>query len=188
VKSFEFEFEFEQKTADSHDARTGANALMHPTTAARIGEPYAARSIRFLELWPWQDWMMKVYGLAYDGDEPPSALVAAAKHAAAGCLPRPARTATHYGVGFIGVHAGRGEHLVFVDWWADENELRHGVFVSPAGDPAGLVDVTGTDRIACVWDLAVIEFERRAWIHAVLLDPARPDLDGYLAARFEGRI
>ena len=36
--------------------------------------------------------------------------------------------------------------------------------------------------VACVWDLAVMAFEREAWIEFVL-KPAEPDIDAYLAAR-----
>jgi hypothetical protein len=41
------------------------------------------------------------------------------------------------------------------------------VFASPLDDPAALEPVDGTG-MACVWELEVIDFERRAWLDDVL--------------------
>lgn len=151
----------------------------------RLLEPYAPRSIRFLELWEDGGWRIKVYGIAYQGAEPAPQLLAAARAAARARLPRPAVTADRYGVGFLGVHQGRGVNFVFVDWWAAENELHHHVYVSAADAPTTLTDVTHTGQAACVWDLRVIGFERDAWVEAVLANPLGPDLESYLARRLD---
>jgi hypothetical protein len=37
----------------------------------------------------------------------------------------------------------------------------------------------GKPWIGCVWELAVLEHERAAWVRHIL-SPATPDLDGYL--------
>jgi hypothetical protein len=150
-------------------------------------ERYAARSIRFLELWRFEDWRIKLYGLAYRGSTPDSALVEAAKHLVSGCLPRPAATDQRYGVGFMGVHQGRGSSLVFIDWWANENELFHHACTAKPGHPVTFEDATRTGLAACVWDLAVIAFERQAWIDAVLSAPV-PDVERYLTMRLEGQV
>ena len=34
----------------------------------------------------------------------------------------------------------------------------------------------------CVWELAIVDFERRAWIEDVLANSPGPDLERYLAA------
>jgi hypothetical protein len=147
---------------------------------------YAARSIRFLELWEPGGWRIKVYGISHRPTPPSAPLVEAARAAARGILVQPAVSPGRYGIGFMGVHEGRGENLVFVDWWGNENELFHHVFVSSPRAPGQLEDVTMTSRSACVWDLAVIDFERRAWIRTVLSRPEDPDLEEYLRAHLEG--
>ena len=43
-------------------------------------------------------------------------------------------------------------------------------------------------RCGCVWELGIIEFERRAWIADVIGNPDGPDLDAYLGRRFDGMI
>lgn len=159
---------------------------MPESTAIAIAEPYSARTIRYLELWSHGEWRLKVYGIACGRRGPAGAIVAAAKRLAAAILPEPARADDRYGVGFMGAHEGRGENLIFVDWWADENELRHHVFVAPHAQPLAFRDITATSRLGCVWDLAVIAFERRAWIDAVLLESDRPGIDHYLACHFDG--
>jgi hypothetical protein len=70
---------------------------------------------------------------------------------------------------------------VYLDYWADENELHHHVYVSPSEEPASLEYVTPTGLIACTWDLGVLSFERDAWVEAVLANASGPDIEEYLA-------
>jgi hypothetical protein len=153
-----------------------------------LSEPYAPRPITFLQLWVHPPWRLKVYGIAYRGAGPRPELVTAGKRVAAGLLDEVAGRGSHYGVGYVGVHDGRGANFVFVDWWADENELHHRVFLSPADRPEALRPAGPDDPIACVWDASVIAFERQAWVEAVLANPAGPDLDAYLARRMTGSV
>src|SRR5258708_38590867 len=98
-----------------------------------LKENYRQRSIRFLDLWEPDGWQLKVYGIAYTSEYPSLSLVEAAKKVVRSQLPP---TDQHnYGVGFLGVHEGRGTNFVFVDWWADENELHHHVYVSSQEQP-----------------------------------------------------
>lgn len=147
---------------------------------------YAARTVRFLGLWEHGGWRMKVYGISLGPAPPANRLVASAMDAARTVLGQPAVTSTRYGIGYIGIHEGRGENLVFVDWWGNENEIFHHVFISSPEAPDRLQNVTDGSRIACVWDLAVIEFERRAWIQSVLARPEAPGFEEYLRIRLEG--
>jgi hypothetical protein len=41
--------------------------------------------------------------------------------------------------------------------------------------------------MACTYELAVVCFERQAWVDCVLAAP-QPDLAAYLAARFNGDV
>jgi hypothetical protein len=42
--------------------------------------------------------------------------------------------------------------------------------------------------VGCVWELAVVDFERRAWLEDVLVNPGDPDLDRYLTRRFSAEV
>lgn len=47
----------------------------------RFDQPYTPRPVRLLELWEWQGWRIKVYGISAQGEHPSEALVQAAKRA-----------------------------------------------------------------------------------------------------------
>jgi hypothetical protein len=154
-----------------------ANENLKLTTACEL------RPIRFLELWQPEDWRMKVYGIAYGRPGPRAELILAAKETALRMLKEQAAATKHYSAGFLGVHDGRTGGFVFVDWWADENELHHHFFISPPDEPTQLFDRTATGPHACVWDLRVIAFERDAWLARVLRNPGGPDIEAYLFER-----
>jgi hypothetical protein len=148
-----------------------------------LREPYRPRPIRFLEEWRDAGWRLKVYGIAYRGDRPRAALVETAKRLARERLPQPAVSESHYGVGFLGVHDGHGANFVFVDWWADENELHHHVYTSASDELENLSYTTPTGLSACVWDLRVQAFERDAWLEEVLRNVSGAGVEGYMARR-----
>src|SRR5918993_3952698 len=104
----------------------------------KLAEPYRPRPVRFLEEWADAGWRLKVYGIAYGREAPRAELVETAKRIARERLPQPPAGEGRYGVGFLGVHDGRGANFVFVDWWADENELHHHVWAGPSGAPEEL--------------------------------------------------
>jgi hypothetical protein len=106
--------------------------------------PYESRPIRFIELWRHGDWKLKVYGIAYGRATPRPELIEAVKQVAADRLVTLAQSVRHYSVGFLGIHDGRTSNFVFVDWWADENELHHHVYVSPTDEPKRLTYATPT--------------------------------------------
>lgn len=153
----------------------------------RLTEPYKPRPIRCLGIWCKSGWRLKVYGITYNRPAPRPELVNAAKRVALDVLPQPAIGFGHYGVGFMGVHDGRGVNFVFVDWWADENELYHHVFTSPSDQPEKL-EYSSRGAIACVWDLQVMAYERQAWLDAILINPTGPDLDAYLALQLDQMV
>ena len=147
-------------------------------------QPYEPRAFRFLELWSVERWRLKLYGIAYRRERPRDKLIVAAKRIAAGVVR--ANTGASYELGFVGVHDGRTAAVVFVDFWGNENELFHRVFMSRgrgALRPAGRLESS-----VCVWDLHLQAFERQAWITHVLKKSQAPDFDGYLAARLNAEV
>lgn len=149
---------------------------------------YEPRAIRFLDLWRVDDWRIKLYGIASGRPQPRPELVAAAQRIAAQLLRSLPDDLLHYHVGFLGVHDGHTSNFVFLDFWADENELHHHVFVSPTAHPDQFTNVTTTGLSACVWDLRLQAFERDAWVAQVLQQSTAPDFDGYLAATLNANV
>ena len=154
----------------------------------KLIEPYAPRPIRSLGRWTIAGLRLKVCGIAYQLAQPRAEVIDAARDLVQRRLPQLTAGQNHYGVGFVGVHDGRGAIFVFVDFWADENELHHHVYVAPKDQPTQLEYQTPSGLIACVWDLAVIGFERQAWIDCVLANANGPDLEAYLARQMDGEV
>jgi len=127
---------------------------------------YAPRRIAFLG----REGRVKHYGI---GDARP-ALAEATRRVAADAIPAGAP-------GFTIAHDAATAALAIAYWWADENEIHARYYAAPKAAPGGLAPVEGTG-MACVWELEVIDFERRAWLHDVLEDG---DLDAYLARSLE---
>lgn len=154
-----------------------------------MSEPCELRPVRFVGVMEFGGWRVKVYAISYGRDEPRAGVMDAARELAREAFPDGAENGGRYGVGYLGVHDGRGEAFVFADWWADENELHHHVFIAPtadANDVAAYRDATSTGLVACVWDLRVICHEREAWMRHALRNPGgAPDLDAYLADRLD---
>jgi hypothetical protein len=144
-------------------------------------EAYEPRAFRFIELLALGDWRMKLYGIAWRRELPRAHLLEAAKRIAVEVL----RNAgpNNYKVGFIGAHDGRNACLVFVDYWGNEDELFHRVFLSRSKDPDALAPAKDSDLSVCVWDLHLQSFESAAWIKYILRKANAPDFDGYLGER-----
>ena len=124
-----------------------------------------------------------MYGITYTENPLDQTLVDAARQVTSERLKESASRTNHYGVGFVGIHEGKTGNFVFVDWWADENELHHHVYVSPSANPSKLEYKTPTGLAACAWDLFLISHERDAWVNYVLKQSESPDLEGYLGAQ-----
>jgi hypothetical protein len=78
-------------------------------------------TFRFIELLAMGDWRMKLYGIAWRGEQPRPALLESARRIAHEQLAQ--EKPNDYRVGFIGAHDGRNACFVFVDFWGNENEL-----------------------------------------------------------------
>jgi hypothetical protein len=145
-----------------------------------LSEAYRPRAIRYLDQWRIGPLRMKVYGIAYRGELPATALREAARQVAGQRIAASAVMTSHHGAGFVGIHEGRDGNFIFVDWWADENELHHHVYVSASDEPESLEYLTPSGLVACAWDLHLLCFERDAWVECVLKCHSGPDVERYL--------
>lgn len=146
---------------------------------------YRTRPIRFLDLWAVDGWRVKVYGISATGERPRAELVEAARVVARDRLPAPTEDGRH-SVAFLTVHDGIESAWALVDWWAHGHLLHHHLFGS--GDPSSLHLRPVTDGLtACTWELAVIGFERQAWLDTVYAAD-EPDVERYLTTRLEADL
>jgi hypothetical protein len=134
---------------------------------------YQPRSIRFIGREDLGEWRIKVYGIGTHATDARPEFVAATLDKAREVLPEGG------GAGFVIAHDARAAGLGLIYWWANDNEIHGRFFASPLDDPSAMVPNDGTG-LACVWEMEVIDFERRAWLEHVLKND---DLNGYLASR-----
>lgn len=146
--------------------------------------PYRPRPLRLIERRQLGDWRMKIYGIALAGRAPRQALVEATVVSAAAVLPQPAIAEDRYGIGFAIAHDANGVCFANIYWWQSENKLHQRLYTSPVDDPAALTPVVHP-AAGCVWELGIIDFERRAWLEDVLANPAGADVERYLGRRLD---
>ena len=89
-----------------------------------------------------------------------------------------------YGAAF-GIAHDAAYPIALVYWWQGTNELHQRSFVGETIETLAPVQWTPA---GCVYELAIVEFERRAWIEDVIGNPDGPDLDRYLSRRFGGLV
>jgi methylmalonyl-CoA/ethylmalonyl-CoA epimerase len=126
-------------------------------------------------------WRLKRYRINFPGREFDEQDWEKGISGIAGLLPQPPSAGGRAGVGFIIEHPGRGADYLVLCWWDSENELFNRVLTCDPAEPGAWVLAT-SGTTACVWDLAVVNFERDAWVETML--GSRPDVDAYLARTF----
>lgn len=155
--------------------------------SSSIQPRYLPRTVRFHRLESIDGWRLKVYGLSMPGQDARPALVDATLALAREHLPRPAVTADRYGVGLVIAHDAMASSIGLVYWWQSGNELHQRVFAGPQEDPRAMSRIA-EPAAGCVFELGIVDFERRAWIDDVLSDERGQDVDRYLSRRFEGAV
>jgi hypothetical protein len=146
--------------------------------------PYQPRHVRFVRREDVDGWRIKLYGIALNGKEPDPGFVDATRDLAASLLPRPAEADDRYGVAFATAHDAKSAYIALIYWWQSENELHQRIYVSPKKTPISFRQMENQPA-GCVWELAIVDFERRAWIEDVLANPSGPDVERYLERRLD---
>ena len=149
--------------------------------------PYAARHVRFVRREALDGWQLKLYSIALNGREADPDFLEATRDLAASALPQPPVADDRYGVAFATAHDATSLHIALIYWWQSENELHQRIYVSPKGEPISFTQVENQPA-GCVWELEIVDFERRAWIEDVLARAEGPDLERYLDRRFDSDV
>jgi hypothetical protein len=150
-----------------------------PELAADLDRTYAPRLAEFVSDERYGDWRFKLYGLADPAKGVRPELLDATRERAQAHLP-----AEGYGAAF-GIAHDAAFPIALVYWWQGVNELHQRSFAGAEIDALEIVELTPA---GCVYELAIVEFERRAWIEDVIGNPDGPDLDRYMARRFGGLV
>jgi hypothetical protein len=150
--------------------------------ASALANAYHQRLGTFVSDERFGDWRLKLYGLAAPDQGVRPELLDVTRALAEQSLP-PVDD-RRYGAAFAIAHDARFP-IALIYWWQDENELHSRIY---AGESLDRMAPAPETALGCVWELGIIEFERRAWIADVIGNAAGPDLDAYLRRRFDGMI
>ena len=150
-----------------------------PELAADLTRTYAPRLAEFVSDETYGDWRFKLYGLADPAKGVRPELLDATRARAEASLPDGG-----YGAAF-GIAHDAAFPIALVYWWQGTNELHQRSFVGETIDALEPVQWTPA---GCVYELAIVEFERRAWIEDVIGNPDGPNLDLYMSRRFGGLV
>lgn len=162
-------------------------AATRPMAKAKEGEPvsivtaaHSPRALHFIRREEIAGWRVKAYGIAANGRLARKELVSATSELALKVLPRLAVDAQHHGIGFTIAHDAAAVCFGLIYWWQSQNELHQRIFISPQDRPAEFSPIANP-AAGCVWELGIIDFERRAWLADVLANPRGPDIELYLS-------
>lgn len=152
--------------------------------ALRLAGPHRTRPIRFLRSERIGDWRLKIYTIATHGQTVRPAFLDETLRRAPAVFPAPAHGDGHHGIGFVIAHDAATACFALYYWWQSFNELHQRCYLDSTHDPAAMAPVANQPA-GCVWELEVIDFERRAWLADVLANPAGPDVERYLGRRLD---
>ncbi len=162
----------------------------HLMSAAPVRTRYAARSIRFLRVHRSPERSLKIYSITCD-EAPIADSVVEAALACADALPTSTLPPVHvagiewhmlpsHGLGSLIVHRGIASNFALLDVWTDDNMLRHHVWVSSPAAPLDFQPLDAAHLAVCVWELAVLQHERAAWLRHMFRADGLMDAEAYL--------
>lgn len=154
-----------------------------------LGSMYAPRQISFLGVHDTvPGWIVKIYGIAAGRDAPRPELVEAVVDALRPSLPDRADTADGTdGFAFAVAHDAADFCFALINWFANGNEIHQRMLSAPLDRPSALSEHR-SPAIGCVWELAVVDVERRAWLDHVLTRPHDPHYAAYLGEHLEEKV
>lgn len=151
--------------------------------------PYQKRSIRFLEVYHVSNWSIKVYSISSKNDYVSKKYFYNAKKNIENWLEKATQTNFKtYNIATLILHECSLGCFAIINWWIDENMLQHYVYLNKneQSEKFELFSVNGI--VTCVWESAVIWFERNAWVKHILMKNENPDFESYLQEQLNDNI
>jgi hypothetical protein len=150
---------------------------------------YTPRYIRFEELISIQDWKVKVYSISENEHfDHPEFFTAAIAELPKWLSIENSFNSKHEGMAFLILHSATEGFFSLINWWVGENMLNTHIFLTPKGESDHFKIISGDGLSPCIWELEVIDHERRSWLEYVLKRAPSPRYDEYLDQRYNGLI
>jgi hypothetical protein len=143
-------------------------------------ETYQTRPIRFLEIYDCEGWQVKIYSISTKSEFVSDEQLGLAKGQLPNWLQKSNTTALEtYRIATFIVHEAKEGCFAVLSWWIDENMLQLFAYLRLYGAPDFKL-YSGNGIVCCVWEMAVLCFERTAWTEYVLKRHGNPDFKTYL--------
>jgi hypothetical protein len=147
---------------------------------------YKPRQIKFVELWTFEDWKIKIYCIYESENLWNDGYIDIAKSLAETEIKKLSGESSNHKTGFLTIHIASMFNQIIFDWWAHQNELRHIVFKANADTLESFRNITSSGEAFCIWELNVIAHERESWIRNILENYPNPNFESYYADRLNG--
>ncbi|MBL7977683.1 MAG: hypothetical protein JNN12_05020 [Bacteroidetes Order II. Incertae sedis bacterium] len=82
---------------------------------------------------------------------------------------------THYNIATLIIHQGKEGYYAIISWWIDENMLQLFAYFSSNPMTEDFQMVSDKGIVSCVWEMAILWFERNVWVEEVMLQHNNPD-------------
>jgi hypothetical protein len=143
---------------------------------------YQTRPIRFIEIYKVANWTLKIYSISSKNEYVPESYLTNAKKSIEKWLTHSEETSLEtYNIASLMLHEYKEGCFAIINWWIDQNMLQHYVYrtENEASEEFKLFSSNGI--VTCVWESAVIWFERNAWVKHILMKNDNPDFESYLS-------
>lgn len=152
-------------------------------------EVYKPRKVEFEQLLKVGDWRVKVYTITNRGAFKSRKVLENALANLPKWLARSKKFGfPTYGAAFLIVHEGRDGVWSLINWWIGGEMLRSLTFYTTDDDPNEFKITPKEGGMACVWEMAVISYERAMWVEYILRRADNPDFEGYLQNYICGEV
>lgn len=150
---------------------------------------YKPRKIEFHHLETVNNWKIKVYSITFKNKFSADKVLANAIANLPKWLEGTKLLGLEtYKIAFLIVHEGRDGVWTLLNWWIGENMLQSVTFYTSFDDENEFEETPQTGGMACVWELEIIDFERKMWIEYILKKVENPDFAGYLNQQLNGEF
>lgn len=153
----------------------------------KLKTKYRPRSVRFIEIFQYHDWRIKIYSISMHTDKVAMDKVQLAKLNMETWLAKSEWIdLANYKIATLILHECKEGCFAIVNWWVDENMLQHFVYLLNDKNEFELYSQNGI--VTCVWEMAILWHERNAWVKHVMMNPESPDFKAYLNEQLNQEI
>lgn len=155
----------------------------------KINQQYKTRPVRFIDLYHHDGWVIKMYGISVVNEVVSQSNISNARNQLTKWLENtklyPLET---YNIATLILHEGKEGCFAIINWWIDESMLQQFVYLAKKESPDVFEIYSDKGIITCVWEMAILWFERNAWVKHILMNAQNPDTAAYLAEQFNADV